>query len=300
MAELACRSRVELINFTDEPRPRRVEHAERISQDGVVISRCVLQPNPEGDALGSTQLAVVLHDGAPFEMGWCLPERGRKESRRMVAGDIHINPANRPIHQHWTIAPRVLVMALEPWFVDDVVAEAFEGGASTLRTVIGTRDPVIENMAAFWRRELDEGGAGGRLWAEGLGTLLAVHLFREYSDGIVPRIPLIGGLGAIRLRRVVEYIDAHLSEDLSLHELAGVAGLSAHHFGEAFRISTGRPPHRFVIERRIDRAKSLLIGSEATIAGISLAVGFASHSHFAVNFRKLTGATPSRFRQDRR
>ena len=78
-----------------------------------------------------------------------------------------------------------------------------------------------------------------------------------------------------------------------------MANLSTHHFGEAFKASTGTSPYRYLIERRIHRAKELLLGADRSIAEVALTVGFASHSHFTDNFRKLTGITPSRFRMDR-
>jgi AraC family transcriptional regulator len=180
------------------------------------------------------------------------------------------------------------------------VGEAFDGNEPALRTQIGIRDPVIEGMAAAWRRELAERGAGGRLYTEGLGSALAVHVHRAYGDGLGRSPPVTGGLGALRLRRVVDYIEAHLAEDIGLRDLAALAGLSAHHFGEAFKASTGTSPHRYLIERRILRAKERLLGADRSIAEIAVSVGFANHSHFTDNFRKLTGTTPSRFRIDRR
>ena len=113
---------------------------------------------------------------------------------------------------------------MEQRFIEQVVSDAFGGSRSALRTAIGIRDPVIEVMAAAWRRELSDGSAGGRLYIEGLGSALAVHLFRAYSDGLNRAPPVMGGLGARRLRRVVDYIEAHLAEDISLRDLAALGG----------------------------------------------------------------------------
>ncbi|MEW5704335.1 MAG: AraC family transcriptional regulator [Pseudomonadota bacterium] len=290
---------IELIDFGAETPPARLSYAERIVHGGVGVSRCTLQPNP-GAMLGASQFIVAIHEGEPFEMEWRLPENRQTERRRIVAGELHINPADRPIFLRWTSSPRVFVIAMERTFIEQVVSDAFDGNEPVLRTVIGIRDPVIEGMTAAWRQELAERGAGGRLYTEGLGSALAVHIFRTYGDGLKRSPPVIGGLGALRLRRVADYIEAHLAEAVSLRDLAAVAGLSTHHFGEAFKTSTGRPPHRYLIERRIRRGKELLLGADRSIAEVALAVGFASHSHFTDNFRKLTGTTPSRFRIDRR
>jgi AraC family transcriptional regulator len=298
MPDSQPKSQIELLDFGSETPPARLSYAERVVHDGVGVSRCTLQPNP-GTEIGATQFTVAIHEGTPFQMEWRLPEMRETERRRIVSGDLHINPGDRPIFQRWTSSPRILVIAMEQAFVKQIVDEAFDGKELELRTQIGIRDPVIEGMAAAWRRELAERGAGGRLYTEGLGSALAVHVFRAYGDGLSRSPTVIGGLGALRLRRVVDYIEAHLAEDISLSDLAGLADLSTHHFGEAFKASTGTSPHRYLIERRILRAKELLLGAEQSIAEIAISVGFASHSHFTDNFRRLTGTTPSRFRIDR-
>ena len=84
---------------------------------------------------------------------------------------------------------------------------------------------------------------------------------------------------------------------LGLVELAAIAGLSSHHFAEAFKISVGKPPHRFVLERRVQRALDLLRDDDRTIAEIAHAAGFSSQSHLTANFRRVTGLTPGRFRR---
>ncbi|MEN2980440.1 AraC family transcriptional regulator [Tistrella bauzanensis] len=298
MPDSQPKRQIELIDFGSETPPPRLSYAERVVHDGVGVSRCTLQPNP-GTEIGATQFTVAIHDDTPFQMEWRLPEMRETERRRIVSGDLHINPGDRPIFQRWTSTPRILVIAIEQAFIKQIVSEAFDGNEPALRTHIGVRDPVIEGMAAAWRRELIERGAGGRLYAEGLGAALAVHVFRAYGDGLSRSPPVIGGLGALRLRRVVDYIEVHLAEDISLRDLAALAGLSTHHFGEAFKASTGTSPHRYLVERRIRQAKELLLGAEQSIAEIAISVGFASHSHFTDNFRRLTGTTPSRFRIDR-
>jgi AraC-like DNA-binding protein len=100
------------------------------------------------------------------------------------------------------------------------------------------------------------------------------------------------GLSPGAKRRVLEYMDAHFDEQLTLESLARVAGLSVHHFARAFRQSTGEPPHQYLLRRRIDRATELLKQPELPLSEIALAVGFSDHSHFARHFRRLVGMTP--------
>src|SRR2546426_4648811 len=100
------------------------------------------------------------------------------------------------------------------------------------------------------------------------------------------------GLSPGAKRRVLEYMDAHFDEPLTLESLARVAGLSVHHFARAFRQSTGEPPHQFLLRRRIERATEMLKQPELSLSEIALAVGFSDHSHFARHFRRLVGMTP--------
>jgi len=96
--------------------------------------------------------------------------------------------------------------------------------------------------------------------------------------------------------RAIEYIDENLREDLTLPNIAQSVAISAGHFAHAFRQTTGLPPHRFVLERRIERAKTLLRETDLPITEIAQRVGCASHSHFSVMFHRTTGLTPRDFR----
>jgi len=101
-----------------------------------------------------------------------------------------------------------------------------------------------------------------------------------------------------RLRRVTDYIEEHLDQDLRLAQLGSVVYMSPYHFARLFQHSTGLPPHRFVIRSRIDRAITLLAARELPIAQIARLVGFRTASHFSTVFRRLTGRTPGAYRAE--
>jgi AraC-like DNA-binding protein len=105
-----------------------------------------------------------------------------------------------------------------------------------------------------------------------------------------------GGLPGYRLRRILEYIAAHVSEDLTLDRLAYLVGMSPHHFASMFRQSTGAPPHQFVLLQRVERAKERLCQPGGSILDVALDVGFNNPSHFARTFRRFVGTSPSTFR----
>jgi AraC family transcriptional regulator len=111
--------------------------------------------------------------------------------------------------------------------------------------------------------------------------------------------PLRGGLPAWQQKRVMEFIEAHLAEEISLAALAELAGLSLFHFARAFTQSFGMPPHRYHMARRMDRARSLLQRPTLSVTQIGVQIGFRETSSFSKAFRRFTGLTPTEYRRHR-
>jgi transcriptional regulator of acetoin/glycerol metabolism/AraC-like DNA-binding protein len=109
-----------------------------------------------------------------------------------------------------------------------------------------------------------------------------------------------GGLPPMALRRVQEYIDQNLDDDIGLGTLAAIAGLSLHHFARAFKVSAGVPPHGYVLQQRLNKARDLLIGTGSSLADIALVTGFSDQSHLARQFRQSFGISPGNFRRSHR
>ena len=107
-----------------------------------------------------------------------------------------------------------------------------------------------------------------------------------------------GGLSAGTLRRISDYIDKQLSDSISLHDLASMAGLSHCHFAKAFKQSIGMPPHRYIIKRRIEKAMVLIQATDRPLSQIALDVGCCDQSHFSRLIARATGITPLRLRRE--
>jgi AraC-like DNA-binding protein len=99
------------------------------------------------------------------------------------------------------------------------------------------------------------------------------------------------------MRRVRDYIDAHLGDSIELVELSGIAGLSMFHFARQFKHSEGITPHHYLVSRRVERAKELLAETNLSLSEIAFAVGFADQSHLTRNFRQILRITPGQFRR---
>ena len=157
-------------------------------------------------------------------------------------------------------------------------------------------DKVISSIGMALLGELESEGLSGRLYAESLGNVLAVHLLRYYSVTTTQPVTFTGGLSAIKLRKVTEFIADNYSRDLKLAELAQVAGMSSFHFAREFKRSTGTTPHQYLIKYRVERAKALLARNDLPLIEVGLQSGFSHQSHFTRLFRRVTGTTPNAYR----
>jgi AraC-like DNA-binding protein len=136
-----------------------------------------------------------------------------------------------------------------------------------------------------------------QLYGDGLTAAIAARLFANSADSIPKKV---SGLAQWQLRRVIEYLDAHLPKHVALADLAALVDLSQSHFSRAFKASTGMAPYRWQLDARIRRAQALLLDTHSTLDDVAAATGFADAVHFGRTFRRLTGATPAAWRHDRK
>jgi AraC family transcriptional regulator len=240
-------------------------------------------------------LLLFIHTPKEFEARY-------EGIRRVVpprAGSILMVPAGSPARWRWSSHSDSLHVFLEPGLVARVAAEAFDldPARASLPPLDGLDLPQLRAAMLAVNDELTAGAAGGRLAAESLANVMAVHLIR---NALAPRRPARRRDGALpqgKLRAVVEYIEGRLDAGLTLEQMAAVARLSAYHFARQFKWATGLPPHQYVILRRVERAKELLqTGTDLSLAEVAAHAGFSDQSQFTHHFKRLVGVTPGRFR----
>lgn len=246
--------------------------------------------------VGTMQVVVLLHAGPPVRLDWHIPP-GRAQSRRIRRGMAHVVAADRIFRLRWDAPVDMVVVALDTTFVAGIAAECGVGRPG-IETTIAVTDWRLRHLLGLCEREVLDGGHNGAVYLESLGAALAVHLVRRYGLPRSAAGPARGGIAPARLRRVLDYMETHMAENVSLSDLAAIAGTSLHHFAHAFKQSAGVSPHRFLIERRIARARLLLADPTLPIAEIALILGFTDQSHFTEHFRHVTGLTPGRYRRD--
>jgi len=160
-------------------------------------------------------------------------------------------------------------------------------------------DPVLAQMGRALWGELECPSPAGALYANTAAHFLAAHLLRCYSSaGSAMPEPPQGRLSPRQAQCVVDFIQTHLTQDLSLDALAQLTGFSVYHFTRLFRRTTGESPHQCVLRLRVERAQALLQRCELPLAEVALASGFAHQSHLTQQFKRHFGVTPSAYRRE--
>ena len=148
------------------------------------------------------------------------------------------------------------------------------------------------------KSQIGSANPSDRMYAEALGGLLAHELLRLHGTVPSSKPANRGGLAGWQQKRIIDFMEEHLAEDISLNALADLARLSPYHFLRCFKTSFGEPPHRYWTRRRIERAMALMGNPRASVTDIALDVGYATTSAFSVAFRRITGQTPTDYRRE--
>ncbi|NJO45381.1 MAG: helix-turn-helix transcriptional regulator [Oscillatoriales cyanobacterium RM2_1_1] len=237
-----------------------------------------------------------MNTGAPVTLHQTVDQRS--ETITSVPGDMGIYPAHLWQTFHWHQPAEFLQLYLEPMLLTHLGRELWgKDQIELIPQLASCFDPLIYQMAIALKTTLETDGIGSKLYADSMANALAVHLLCRYSaHQSLPRQDS-GRLSQQQLRQVIDYIDENLDQNLSLSQLASIAHLSSYHFARLFKQSTGTPPHRYHIQRRIERAKQLLMAKELSIAEVAQVVGFASQAHLTYHFKRVVGVTPRVFVQ---
>jgi AraC family transcriptional regulator len=196
--------------------------------------------------------------------------------------------------------PEILQVYLRRSLFDGALEEMYgcDGSAADVVPRFAFTDPLLEQLAVAIITALREGSYEDRLYIETLAHMMAVHLARQHSTRVRPeRIVAADKLSKPELRRLLEFIESHLGDDLSLEAMATEVDMSPYYLSRVFKGALGQSPHQYVLTRRVERAKSLLADTALPIADVALSVGFSSQSHLSTWFRRVVGVTPGTFRK---
>jgi AraC family transcriptional regulator len=214
---------------------------------------------------------------------------GRWVTHAMPPGSLWIQPASQAFSFN--------VVEQSQWcgaIVQPGKLRALLGSDSAVESVIGLQDDILGPAMQALCAEVLRGGPSGSRFAEGMLTVIGTQLLRLFGEAnSAPK----GGISGRQRRIVSDHIDTHLTEAIAVSELARLVGLSESHFARAFKQTVGMAPHRFIVERRLERGKRMLADTENSIAYTASACGFADQAHFARAFSQAFGMSPSALRK---
>ncbi len=246
---------------------------------------------------GVEDVLIGIHVGASSKLV-C-----RRDSKRFsgtaVHGDIDIIPAHTPMR--WEMQDQndtTLLLSLPQTLLRTVADESeLDAARVEIRNRFQIRDTDLEALIWAMKREMELGYPSGRLYLDGLTLAVASRLVARHSSVTKRMEERNEGMDGRRLKQVLSFIEDQLAEDLSLEKIAAIAGISASHLQTLFRISMGAPVHQYIIQRRVERAKTLLMQDGLSMTEIALAVGFAHQSHMARHMRRVLGMPPRALRR---
>lgn len=240
-------------------------------------------------------LQMLVSDSTEVAIRW----NGKVHRFRQIAGSLHFHTAGTDSSGTWSSPITVAFVQLSPHLIVRLADTAFHGDPIRVEMLpnLNFRDPLLQHLVMGLYNELHNPGLLGTLFVESAAHTIMLHLLRKYSTAsVVSHQPAPARFSPQQIRLLNEYIENHLDQKISLSDLAAQVHLSVSHFERSFRASLGYPPYQYVRERRIDRAKLMLEGSDLRLDEIAQACGYANQSHFSRHFSEKFGISPMRFR----
>jgi AraC family transcriptional regulator len=231
---------------------------------------------------------------------------GQRQETIPTTGAIWLSPIGVGDNEITITAPLPKTMHLYlPTTVFRRLSDDFNVSATpahSIRYVAGIRDEVIYQIGLSILSEMTSETAAGRMLVETASLALAARLVHKYCDSgsCTLTAPASHPLDHGRLRRVLDYISAHVADEITLADLARVAGLSAFHFARTFTLAIGVSPRRYISRIRLENAMAEIAAGGLPLAQIALNARFSSQASFTRAFRRATGMTPAEYRRRRR
>ena len=218
--------------------------------------------------------------------------KGKLRSQNCIYGDIVLYPAGLTQKLSWDKQAEIVQLDIAPELVDRV------GLSDNIELVpqFGFRDGLLQQLALALLAQLQRNIKQDRLYTDSLLNTLCLHLIGHYTSSKINTDDSYDGLPAFLDRRLDEYIQANLAQNLSIADLAQIVGLSTSHLTKLFKQSKGISLYQYVIRCRIERAKQLL-KQEGAIAEVAIQAGFNDQSHLTYHFKRHVGVTPKAFKQ---
>ena len=243
-----------------------------------------------------TTHTLFMHDGEPVRAAWRVG--GKKFNGWVRSGLLWIAPCAIPHTSSFQGPHGGLLLSIGKSQLERHIGPLMRGGRIELAPLFNLVDAQLEHLLRALLAMARDGSGADALMGELLVNATCVRLAKCYAVSKLNVVPRRGGLPKARLKRVLEYIAANLSENITLSELAGIANMSLYYFAVLFKQSTDLSPHRYILNQRVERAKEMLRDPRLSVLDVSVKVGFEHQNNFARAFRRVNGLSPTQFRRD--
>ena len=241
-------------------------------------------------------VALYLTDVAHHEL-W---SRGKRFlAQGYAANSIRIVNLEREFSANIAAPHESLCFYLPRAVLNEITDDAGERRIPDLACTPGLIDPVIAHLGATILPAFQRPAEADTLFIDQIASAICVHVAHRYGDLAPPNTAERRGLSAAQTERAKEFLSGNFAEDIRLADVAQACSLSRSHFIRAFRLATGLTPHKWLQQYRIEQAQELLRDTQAAIAEIALACGFADQSHLTRLFTLQVGVSPGAWRKAR-
>jgi AraC family transcriptional regulator len=276
---------------------------DRVGSSVKLGLRAQVAPENTTFALRPPELAEIMFD--PGRYAAIVPFGGTNvelvaglkpvSQARLRAGGVTFSPPNGVLRLHPLEPVEILVLSIAPDRIRTLAALWSQERPWYAETVVDFLDPGVAALGQELRRSLLADDFSQPAYRQALGDALVTRMLCHFL-GELDEDARGETLSPGRLARIVRHIDARLDGSLRVSDLAEMAGLSRSHFSRAFQQATGDPPQRFILKRRVCRARDLLSSDGPSIAQVAVRAGFSSQAHLSTAFKHEVGTTPGLYR----
>lgn len=236
-------------------------------------------------------LALNL-DAEPLELE--RRSAGSVVRETLLPNSFWVNPSGRAFSHRVARRNRFGLVVLHP----ELVTRLTGHDNVEVKLAYGVSDLQLYHLTRALIAEVRQGNPGGPAFSQSVVTALASHLVRHHAVESSTGESASGKLTRTQVRRVVDFVEEHIAENIAVEDMASKAALSPAHFSRLFKAKMGETPYRYVMRRRVERARNLLANGDRRVGEVSRMIGFSGPSHLTRQFKQHFGITPSQFQRE--